>query len=179
MSRTIGDSYSGGESGHTSMGDNTSPPENRNRRSSHLVGRRRGRRRFLDDEEDDFGGREEEDDEKNEVWESFSKSFSEVQTVLDQNRVLIQQVNENHQSKIPDNMTKNVALIREINGNIGKVASLYSNLSSSFTHVVQELNVTSHQPPASKAKEVGEGLPVPSLCLMWYESIRAIHSGAK
>ncbi|KAK9282891.1 hypothetical protein L1049_011116 [Liquidambar formosana] len=68
-----------------------------------------------------------------EVWKTFSKSFRQVQSVLDRNRVLIQQVNENHQSKIPDNLVKNVALIQEINGNISKVVSLYSDLSSNFS----------------------------------------------
>ena len=68
-----------------------------------------------------------------EVWNSLNHNFRQVQTVLDRNRVLIQQVNENHQSRIPDNMIKNVALIQEINGNISKVVSLYSNLSSDFS----------------------------------------------
>ncbi|XP_019052957.1 PREDICTED: protein EARLY FLOWERING 4-like [Nelumbo nucifera] len=72
------------------------------------------------------------------AWETLSKSFRQVQTVLDQNRALIQQVNENHQSKIPDNLTKNVALIREINGNISKVISLYSDLSTNFTNIVHQ-----------------------------------------
>ncbi|KAK4774525.1 hypothetical protein SAY86_009460 [Trapa natans] len=66
------------------------------------------------------------------VWEIFSSSYSRAQTVLDRNRALIQQVNENHQSKIPDNMVKNVALINEINQNISKVASLYSEFSTNF-----------------------------------------------
>ncbi|KAG2730498.1 hypothetical protein I3760_01G295300 [Carya illinoinensis] len=68
-----------------------------------------------------------------EVWDAFNQSFRQVQTVLDRNRSLIQQVNENHQSRIPDNMVKNVALIQEINGNISKVVSLYSDLSSNFS----------------------------------------------
>ena len=58
-----------------------------------------------------------------EVCESFNDNFRKVQSVLDRNRVLIQQVNDNHQSKIPDNLVKNVALIQEINGNISKVVS--------------------------------------------------------
>ena len=58
-----------------------------------------------------------------EVWESFNDNFRKVQSVLDRNRVLIQQVNDNHQSKIPDNLVKNVALIQEINENISKVVS--------------------------------------------------------
>ncbi|XVE69421.1 hypothetical protein DITRI_Ditri09bG0151000 [Diplodiscus trichospermus] len=73
-----------------------------------------------------------------EVWATFDKSFKQVQSVLDRNRVLIQQVNENHQSKIPDNMGKNVALIQELNGNISKVVSLYSDMSSNFTTMFHE-----------------------------------------
>lgn len=83
---------------------------------------------------EDFAGQEEVDEEDDpEVWKNFNQSFGQVQTVLDRNRALIQQVNENHQSRIPDNMVKNVALIQEINGNISKVVSLYSDLSSNFT----------------------------------------------
>ncbi|PON37563.1 hypothetical protein PanWU01x14_319350 [Parasponia andersonii] len=78
------------------------------------------------------GGRGEEEGDP-EVWKNFNESFGEVQTVLDRNRALIQQVNENHQSRIPDNMVKNVALIQEINGNITKVVSLYSDLSTNFS----------------------------------------------
>ncbi|CAI0540698.1 unnamed protein product [Linum tenue] len=68
----------------------------------------------------------------------MSKSFRQAQCVLDQNRGLIEQVNANHQSKIPENLTKNVSLICEINGNISKVMSIYSDLSVNFTNIVQE-----------------------------------------
>ncbi|CAL5388520.1 unnamed protein product [Camellia sinensis] len=74
----------------------------------------------------------------NEAWDRLSKSFRQVQSVLDRNRALIQQVNENHQSKMPDNLVKNVALIRQINGNISKVMSLYSDLSVDFSNIVQQ-----------------------------------------
>ncbi|KAK9159072.1 hypothetical protein Scep_005646 [Stephania cephalantha] len=85
------------------------------------------------------GGGDDGDEEcDGEVWETFNQSFRQVQTVLDQNRALIQQVNENHQSKLPDNLTKNVALIREINGNISKVVTMYSDLGVNFSNVFQE-----------------------------------------
>ncbi|KAJ6750741.1 hypothetical protein OIU85_001293 [Salix viminalis] len=73
-----------------------------------------------------------------EAWDTLSKSFKQVQSVLDHNRDLIQQVNSNHRSKIPDNLVKNVSLIREINGNISKVISIYSDLSVNFSNIVQE-----------------------------------------
>ncbi|KAH0979469.1 hypothetical protein GBA52_006646 [Prunus armeniaca] len=79
---------------------------------------------------------EEEEAEDAEVWDQFNRRFREVQAVLDRNRALIQQVNDNHRSRVADNMVKNVGLIQEINGNISKVVSLYSDLSnfSTFFH---------------------------------------------
>ena len=81
---------------------------------------------------------EEEEECDVEAWDTLSKSFKQVQSVLDHNRDLIRQVNANHQSKIPDNLVKNVSLIREINGNISKVISIYSDLSVNFSNIVQE-----------------------------------------
>ncbi|KAJ6716540.1 PROTEIN ELF4-LIKE 1 [Salix koriyanagi] len=84
---------------------------------------------------------EEEEECDVEAWDTLSKSFKQVQSVLDdldRNRDLIQQVNSNHRSKIPDNLVKNVSLIREINGNISKVISIYSDLSVNFSNIVQE-----------------------------------------
>uniref|UniRef100_A0A7C8ZTK0 Protein EARLY FLOWERING 4 domain-containing protein n=1 Tax=Opuntia streptacantha TaxID=393608 RepID=A0A7C8ZTK0_OPUST len=74
---------------------------------------------------------------------TLSSGIERVQSVLDQNRALIQQVNDNHQSKIPDNLVKNVALIREINGNINKVLSIYSDLSVNFTDLVRQRKAVS------------------------------------
>ncbi|XP_047942331.1 protein EARLY FLOWERING 4-like [Salvia hispanica] len=69
------------------------------------------------------------------VWAAFSQNFRQVQSVLDRNRLLIQQVNDNHQSKLHDNLVHNVSLIQEINANISKVVSMYSDLSSNFSTV--------------------------------------------
>ncbi|KAF7816481.1 protein EARLY FLOWERING 4 [Senna tora] len=73
-----------------------------------------------------------------EAWATFNNNFRQVQSVLDRNRHLIQQVNENHQSRIPDNMVKNVSLIQELNGNISKVVHLYSDLNSNFTSMCHQ-----------------------------------------
>nr|WCL15310.1 early flowering 4-like 5A [Diospyros sp. 'deyangshi']WCL15318.1 early flowering 4-like 5B [Diospyros sp. 'deyangshi'] len=113
--------------------------------------RLRRRRRRCDRNEaktgEDDDGREEQQNEEGskddeecdkEVWDTLSASFKQVQSVLDQNRTLIQQVNENHESKLPDNLAKNVSLIREINGNISKVMSLYSDLSANFSSIVHQ-----------------------------------------
>lgn len=73
-----------------------------------------------------------------EAWDALSKSFKRAQAVLDQNHELIQKVNENHKSKAPDNLVKNVGLIQEINGNISKVLEIYSDLSVNFSDIVRQ-----------------------------------------
>ncbi|XVF35109.1 hypothetical protein REPUB_Repub18cG0116300 [Reevesia pubescens] len=70
------------------------------------------------------------------VVQTFQKSFVQVQNILDQNRLLINEINQNHESKIPDNLSRNVGLIRELNSNIRRVVDLYADLSSSFTKSV-------------------------------------------
>ncbi|KAL2480042.1 Protein ELF4-LIKE 3 [Abeliophyllum distichum] len=70
------------------------------------------------------------------VVQTFQKSFVQVQNILDQNRLLINEINQNHESKIPDNLSRNVGLIRELNNNIRRVVDLYSHLSTSFTKSV-------------------------------------------
>ncbi|XP_073157958.1 uncharacterized protein [Henckelia pumila] len=92
------------------------------------------------------------DDGDPEVWAAFTANFSQVQSVLDRNRALIQQVNENHRSKIQDNLVKNVDLIQEINGNIAKVVSLYSNLSADFSSLFHQRNAD-----GGKAEEKNNG----------------------
>lgn len=70
------------------------------------------------------------------VMQTFQKSFGQVQHILDRNRLLINEINQNHESKIPDNLSRNVGLIRELNNNIKKVVDLYSDLSSNFSKTV-------------------------------------------
>lgn len=67
------------------------------------------------------------------VLQTFQNSFVQVQSILDQNRLLINEINQNHESKIPDNLNRNVDLIRELNNNIRRVVDLYADLSSSFS----------------------------------------------
>ncbi|XP_010521948.1 PREDICTED: protein ELF4-LIKE 1 [Tarenaya hassleriana] len=73
-----------------------------------------------------------------EAWDTLSSGFKRAQVVLDQNRDLIQRVNDNHRSRIADNLASNVGLINEINGNISKVLEIYSDLSVNFTNIVHE-----------------------------------------
>ncbi|XP_020591564.1 protein ELF4-LIKE 3-like [Phalaenopsis equestris] len=70
---------------------------------------------------------------ENRVVQAFQKSFVQVQSLLDQNRIIINEINQNHESKIPDNLNRNVGLIKELNSNIRQVVDLYAELTSSFT----------------------------------------------
>ncbi|WVZ79402.1 hypothetical protein U9M48_026982, partial [Paspalum notatum var. saurae] len=66
------------------------------------------------------------------VLHAFQTSFVEVQNLLDQNRILINEINQNHESKVPADLSRNVRLIRELNNNIRRVVDLYADLSSLF-----------------------------------------------
>ncbi|CAD6256014.1 unnamed protein product [Miscanthus lutarioriparius] len=68
--------------------------------------------------------------------QTFHKSFVQVQSLLDQNRMLISEINQNHESRAPDNLTRNVGLIRELNNNIHRVVGLYADLSASFARTM-------------------------------------------
>jgi len=92
----------------------------------------------------DYSDVEDAEDGDPEAWQTLNKSFRQVQSVLDRNRAIIQQVNENQQSRMPDNMVKNVGLIQELNGNISKVASFYSDLNSDFTNICHQQQRSSH-----------------------------------
>nr|AJP00086.1 early flowering 4 like-1 protein [Dimocarpus longan] len=96
---------------------------------------------------------EEEEEEEEcgdvEVWDSLIRSFKQVQTVLDRNRELIRRANDNHQSKIADNIAGNISLIRQINGNISKVVKIYSDLSVNFAGMVRLRMTTTPPPPAT------------------------------
>ncbi|KAK8949337.1 Protein ELF4-LIKE 4 [Platanthera zijinensis] len=72
------------------------------------------------------------------VLQQFNSSFGQVQSILDQNRLLINEINQNHESKIPDNLSRNVRLIRELNNNIRRVVDLYADLSTSFTKSMED-----------------------------------------
>ncbi|XP_010541979.1 PREDICTED: protein ELF4-LIKE 3 [Tarenaya hassleriana] len=74
------------------------------------------------------------------ILQTFQKSFVQVQNILDQNKLLINEINKNHESKIPDNLGRNVGLIRELNNNMRRVADLYADLSNNFSKSMDALS---------------------------------------
>jgi len=71
------------------------------------------------------------------VMQTFQKSFGQVQNILQHNRLLINEINQNQESKTPDNLSRNVGLIRELNNNITRVVDHYAVLSTSFTKTIE------------------------------------------
>ncbi|KAG0458314.1 hypothetical protein HPP92_023151 [Vanilla planifolia] len=76
----------------------------------------------------------------NKILQHFNRSFGQVQSILDQNRLLINEINQNQESKIPDNLCRNVGLIRELNNNIRRVVDLYADLSTTFVKAMEDSN---------------------------------------
>jgi hypothetical protein len=70
----------------------------------------------------------------------LQRSFGEVQEILEHNRVLIREISQNQESRDADGLTRNVALIRELNTNVARVVDLYSDLSGSFARSVAAKN---------------------------------------
>ncbi|KAI9377857.1 hypothetical protein POPTR_019G131700v4, partial [Populus trichocarpa] len=66
------------------------------------------------------------------ILQTFQKSFVQVEDILDQNRLLINEINQNQESKIPDKLTRDVGLIKELNINIRRAVGLYADLSCNF-----------------------------------------------
>uniref|UniRef100_A0A0E0D225 Protein EARLY FLOWERING 4 domain-containing protein n=1 Tax=Oryza meridionalis TaxID=40149 RepID=A0A0E0D225_9ORYZ len=88
--------------------------------------------------------------EDGKVLHAFQTSFVQVQSLLDQNRVLINEINQNHESKVPGDLSRNVGLIRELNNNIRRVVDLYADLSSLFA-----ASSAGGAPAASEGASVG------------------------
>lgn len=65
-------------------------------------------------------------------WPGADK-FVDVQVLLDKNVVLINQINENHTTRTPEALQRNVMLIKELNSNVQRITDLYKELSSVLT----------------------------------------------
>ncbi|KAK9868222.1 hypothetical protein WJX84_006111 [Apatococcus fuscideae] len=65
------------------------------------------------------------------TWPGYDR-FGTVQDILDQNKILITEINANHEAQTSEGLARNVILIRELNNNIRKVVEHYKELSASF-----------------------------------------------
>jgi hypothetical protein len=69
--------------------------------------------------------------QQEEEWPGYDK-FSAVQSLLDRNQLLIEEINTNHGQRSQEALGRNVALINELNDNCMKIVALYKELSDVF-----------------------------------------------
>eukprot|EP00250_Pteridium_aquilinum_P007915 c17530_g1_i1 orf=444-806(+) len=91
--------------------------------------------------------------EDGQSWEAFNNGFCEVQKILEENKVLIGEINHNQESKVPENLSRNVGLIKELNSNMTHVVGLYTDLSSSFVNfmdgeIKDDMDMKEEGPPS-------------------------------
>lgn len=109
------------------------------------------------------------------VWSIFHNGSRQVQFLLDHNRLLINEINQNHEAKIPEGLTRNVMLIRELNNNIGKVVDLYATMSTNFSHVfdnLQEVNSDQVYLTSKHAANGGRGMPADPQSVQAHKKMR-------
>ncbi|OEL28222.1 hypothetical protein BAE44_0010757 [Dichanthelium oligosanthes] len=68
--------------------------------------------------------------------EVLQRGFGEVKGILEHNRALIQEIGQNEEARGPDGLTRNAALIGELNTNIARVVDMYGHLSGAFARAV-------------------------------------------
>lgn len=79
-------------------------------------------------------------------WPGAHK-FVEVQVLLDKNVVLIHQINENHATRTPEALQRNVMLIKELNSNVQRITELYQQLASLLTGTPANAAAAADQKP--------------------------------
>lgn len=65
------------------------------------------------------------------VWPGLEK-FNLVQDFLEKNKLLITEINTNHELQSPEALARNVLLIRELDNNVSKVVDLYRDMTASL-----------------------------------------------
>lgn len=65
---------------------------------------------------------------------AFDK-FNTVQELLNQNKLLINEITSNQEQRTPEGLARNVLLIRELNANVAKVVQMYKEISDEFVAV--------------------------------------------
>ncbi|PNH07194.1 Protein ELF4-LIKE 4 [Tetrabaena socialis] len=63
-----------------------------------------------------------------ELWPGF-RTLENVQEILERNKLLISEINLNHELRTPESLLRNVILIRELNGNMATVVEAYRHIA--------------------------------------------------
>jgi hypothetical protein len=61
------------------------------------------------------------------------QALQQVQRILERNRMIIQEISDNYEDREAGSLSRNIALIRELNSNTACIMQLNSGLSSSFS----------------------------------------------
>lgn len=91
------------------------------------------------------------------VFSIFHSVSRQVQFLLDHNRLLINEINQNHKANLPEGLTRNVMLIRELNTNIGKVVDLYAHMSTNFANAFENLQEVNSDQNNTASKHISNG----------------------
>ncbi|GJM98893.1 hypothetical protein PR202_ga15944 [Eleusine coracana subsp. coracana] len=62
--------------------------------------------------------------------------------ILEQNRMLVEEISQNQENRDIDGLTRNAELIRQVNVNIAYMFDLYSDISGSFADYVAAKKAT-------------------------------------
>ena len=64
------------------------------------------------------------------------KTLAALNLALITHRILVNEIDRNHEARTPAALARNCALIRELHANVTRVAALYANVSASFASEV-------------------------------------------
>jgi hypothetical protein len=68
------------------------------------------------------------------------QGFDDAEKILEQNRMLIQEISQNKENRDTNGLARNADLIQRLNTNIAYAFDLYSNLTGSFNGFVSAKN---------------------------------------
>lgn len=61
-----------------------------------------------------------------------------VDDLLNCNKILIKEINSNHEARTPEGLARNVILIRELNKNVSEVVKIYQEVSTAVEDAIQK-----------------------------------------
>jgi hypothetical protein len=92
-----------------------------------------------------------------EIWPQV-RLFQDVQDILDRNRLLIAEINHNHQLGTNVALERNVPMLRELNSNIGRVVQSYKEAADSFVTALFPATSQADAQQHAAAQQMQEGL---------------------
>jgi hypothetical protein len=91
-----------------------------------------------------------------EIWPQV-RLFQDVQDILDRNRILIAEINHNHQLGTNVALERNVPMLRELNSNIAKVVQSYKKAADSFVTALFPVTSEADAQQHAAAQQMPEG----------------------